>query len=270
MTERLIANTPSPMTADKLAVGFQALGVRSGDVVLAHSALSALGWVCGGAVTVIDALQNVVGQSGTLVMPTHSPDLTDPTNWGAPPVPADWIPTITATMPPFDPLRTPTSEMGAIPELFRTWPGVKRSEHPACSFAAAGSQANIILDHHALESPFGENSPLARLYDLDAKILLLGVGFDKCTALHLAEQRAWPDRQLQQEAAPIMLNGERHWVPYECAPAGDVDHFVPMGEQLVERGDAVQTNIGKATATLVLFRRVVDYAAAQWSRVPPH
>lgn len=270
MTEyNRITNTPSPVTVDKLVADLQSLGATSGDILLTHTSLSALGWVCGGAVAVIEALLDAVGETGTLVMPAHSSDLTDPKKWQAPPVPKEWVETIKVAMPPFDPERTPTRDMGAVPELFRTWPGVKRSQHPACSFAAYGPQADAILDEHALESPLGEQSPLARLYDLDAKILLLGVGFDKCTALHLAEQRAWPDRPLQQEGAPFIENGARRWVQYKCPPVIDADNFLPIGAELMENGSTAQGRVGQANATLLPLRRTVDHAVEKWRKVPP-
>lgn len=115
-------------------------------------------------------------------MPAYTGGLTDPKNWQHPPVPEDWKDTIRAETPAFDPLRTPTRQMGQIAETFRTWPDVVRSTHPHCSFAAWGTHAKIIVEGHELENGLGEGSPLARIYELDGWVLLLGVGFASNTS----------------------------------------------------------------------------------------
>ena len=136
-----IARTKSPVTVDSLTVDLSKIGIGRGDILMVHTSLASLGWVCGGPVAVIQALIEAVGPTGTIVMPAHSAQITNPENWGMPPVPKEWIAPIKASMPPFDARTTPTRNMGAVAELFRTWPGTVRSHHPSASFAALGSLA---------------------------------------------------------------------------------------------------------------------------------
>jgi hypothetical protein len=113
----LIARTDKPGTRESLAADLAGLGLKTGDTVIVHSSLSKLGWLAGGPVAAIQALLDALGPKGTLVMPAHSSDLTDPANWRAPPVPSDWVEIIRANMPAYDPRTTPTRHMGQIAEL---------------------------------------------------------------------------------------------------------------------------------------------------------
>ncbi|HAH62667.1 MAG TPA: AAC(3) family N-acetyltransferase, partial [Treponema sp.] len=143
--EKTIAQSPNgPNTISSLERDFTELGVKPGMVLIAHTSLSSLGWVCGGAVSVILALETVLTGKGTLIMPAHSGDLSDPANWCNPPVPEAWIETIRKEMPCFDKDLTPTRGIGKIPETFRKQKSVLRSSHPQVSFAAWGKNKEFI------------------------------------------------------------------------------------------------------------------------------
>ena len=213
---QVVHKTEAPVTVESLQADFKALGIEEGMVLLVHSSLSAMGWVCGGAVAVIIALQEALGKTGTLVMPTHSTELSDPSQWENPPVPESWWQTIRETMPAYDPDLTPTRSMGKIAETFRKQKGVLRSMHPQHSFCARGPQAAYVTDTHALAFGMGENSPLARIYDWHGFVLLLGVGHSSNTSIHLAEYRAdFSTKRVVGEGAPISEAGSRIWTTFE-------------------------------------------------------
>lgn len=255
------------ITTETLRADFAALGVKEGMTLLVHSSFKSLGqWVAGGPVAVILALEQALGGSGTLVMPAHSSDLSDPAGWMNPPVPADWWEQIRKHMPAYDPDLTSTSRMGIIPELFRKQGGAKRSAHPQVSFAARGPKAEFITGNHGLEDGLGEDSPLARIYDEDGWVLLLGVGHINNTSIHLAEYRAdYPGKKETVSKAPMIVEGLRRWMEFRDIEL-DSDDFGEIGAcferdmSLVLRG-----NIAGAASLLMPQRALVDYAT-EWMR----
>lgn len=260
------AEQQQPVTVPSLVAEFAALGVAPGMTLVVHSSLRSLGWVCGGPVAVILALEQLLGPGGTLVMPTHSGGLSDPANWRNPPVPRAWWEPIRQTMPPYDPDLTPTRQMGAVPECFRKQPGVLRSAHPHVSFAAWGAHAAEVVANHSLAWSLGEQSPVARVYDLGGSVLLLGVGHGNNTSLHLAEYRAeFPGKQHIFSKAPVLANGQRQWVMFQDIGLNDED-FEAIGASFARKtGLERRGTVGAATAILVPQRPLVDFAVTWMS-----
>jgi aminoglycoside 3-N-acetyltransferase len=250
-----------PITISSLKAEFAKLGISEGMTLLVHSSIKSLNrWVVGGSNAVVLALEEAVGEGGTIVMPAHSGDLSDPTGWRNPPVPQEWWSLIKEQMPAFDRDLTSTWGMGVIADSFRKQSGTLRSDHPQVSFTARGPRAKYITDSHSLANGLGENSPLARLYELHAWVLLLGVEHSKNTSLHLAEYRAdYSGKQHVILGAPIKVNGRREWVTFEDIDY-DSDDFQTIGDAFEQEGSSIVIGkIGDASIRLMPQRELVDF-----------
>jgi aminoglycoside 3-N-acetyltransferase len=257
VTVRQVQAAPAQTTAS-LAGDLRRLGVRPGETLLVHSSLRSLGRVTGGAPAVVRALLAALGPAGTVVVPTQTADNRDPSRWHDPP-PESWWAEIRNHVVAFDPVSTPSRRMGAVAECVRTWPGAVRSAHPQTSFAAVGPRAAALLAGHHLEAQLGEASPLARLAEAGARILLLGVGFDRCTAFHLAEHRL-PDPPVRPDACAVITPRGRAWLSFAAVEL-DASDFRLLGGDLEAETDLVSTaRIGRAEARLVGLSDAVDYA----------
>jgi aminoglycoside 3-N-acetyltransferase len=247
-----------PITEEILRRDLSAIGVELGTTLLVHSSLSAIGWVLGGAPAVVRALIAAVGEDGNLVMPAATPHCADPATWREPRIPEAWIDEARQHLPPFDVRTTPTV-MGAIPEAFRNWPGTVRSEHPLESVCARGPRADEITRDHPLAFSEGPGSPFARLYDLDCRILLLGVGFNRCTALHFAESLV-ARRRVMTVRFPRLEGGRRKWVEVPNVADDNNRHFPVIGAQYLAARRATEGKVGEADAVCARMRDLVDFA----------
>jgi aminoglycoside 3-N-acetyltransferase len=246
-----------------LVEGLRALGVEPGDAILVHCALSSFGMVVGGEQAVIEALRVVVGPMGTIVMPAQSWQLCDPDFLDDPGLNRRVRERVRQLLPAFDPALTPTRTMGRVAELFRAQTGVLRSPHPHRSFAAEGLEAEAVVADHQLDDPFGEGSPLARLYAIGAKIVLLGVGYQSCTALHLAEVRAGgAERPRVRNGAPILIDGRRSWVDW-LEPIVDDKRFPHVGAEFDALAGSRSVKIGAARCRSMELVALVDFAPSR-------
>jgi len=259
-TEGSVVNyTKQPNTISSLKRDFIALGIKPGDIIIMHSSLSKIGWTVGGSVAVIKSMMDLLTPDGTLVMPTFTSDNSEPSEWENPPVPKSWWDTIRNEMPAFNPKITPTRGMGLIVETFRNWPDVLRNNHPVSSFAAWGKHANFIIENHDLEADLGEGSPIARLYELNGLILLLGVTHENNTSLHLAEYRSeFPGKKYNNTGSAMMVKNQRKWVEWKELELNS-DDFEQLGTEFESRFDFKLGKIGEAKARLISLRTIVDF-----------
>lgn len=251
------------VTQAMLIEQFGSLGVEPGMTLAVHSSLSSLGYVVGGAPAVILALEAVVGDWGTLMMPTHTDYLTDPARWDDPVVPDTSVQNMRDAMPAFRTDLTPSRGMGIVPETFRKQNGTLRSYHPFVSSAARGPNAEFITANHSLSMSQGEGSPLARLYDLGAYVLLIGVSWDRNTCFHLAEyrNRFAPLKHCTRGGPVLTEDGGTRWATYDDIYWYDAD-FPEIGAKFETTDTVRQGLVGEASCKLFPVLDAVDFAVA--------
>ncbi|WP_322508547.1 AAC(3) family N-acetyltransferase [Anaerolinea sp.] len=184
-----------PISIAELTAQLLELGVKPGEVLVVHCAFSHVKPVEGGPLGLITALQQALGEKGTLVMPSMTDD----------------------DEQPFDVRSTPCRGMGIVADIFWRLPGVLRSDSPH-AFAAWGAEAAFITAPHPVEIPHGLDSPIGRVYQRDGQVLLLGVGHTENTTLHLTENMAGV-RYRRRKRTCVFQHGAPTWVEYS-----EVDH----------------------------------------------
>ncbi|UOR10723.1 aminoglycoside N(3)-acetyltransferase [Halobacillus amylolyticus] len=237
------------------------LGVKKGDTLLVHASMKSLGWVSGGPQAVLEALMETVTEEGTIIFQTHSPTLSDPIEWENPPVPIEWHETIRRTMPAFDIKKTPVTFLGILSELFRSYPNVHRSDHPAFSISAWGKNAEEFTSDHSLAFSLNDDSPLGKSYEAEAQILLLGVNYDSNTSFHLSEYRSKTCKVVTR-GAPLLVNGERQWATYKDIEMNE-ERFNAIGKDYEASYHVIKGYVGQAQCRLFSMTESVDFAT-QW------
>ncbi len=170
---------------DELVLNFQKMGLTSGDVLLVHSSYKSFGGVEGGPQTVIDAISSILTDDGTLIVPTFNYDFCDGK--------------------PFDIKKTP-SKMGIISELVRTDSNSKRTLDPVFSFAILGKHRDYLANLRS-EHSFGPNSIFAKLRELDAKIMIIGLAYNESmTFFHHIEETQGCDYRYFKEFKGSITN----------------------------------------------------------------
>jgi aminoglycoside 3-N-acetyltransferase-4 len=221
---------------DEVCAQLRSLGVRRGGVLLVHASFRAVRPIANGPAGLIEALREVLGPDGTLVMPSWSGD-------------ADEL---------FDPCSSlAASDLGVVAQTFWRMPGVQRSDH-CQAFAAAGRHASMITADPLPLPPHIPASPVGRVHDLDGQVLLLGVGHDANTTLHLAELLASVPYRTPGYCT-VLQNGRVTRLHY-----GENDHccarFALADEWLRARQLQSEGQVGHAHARLAASRDIVAVA----------
>ncbi|HYN57910.1 MAG TPA: AAC(3) family N-acetyltransferase [Motilibacterales bacterium] len=218
------------LTPTVLAADLEVLGVRPGDLLFLHASLRRIGPVQGGAVGVIEAVEDAIGPEGTLMMILGAAN------------DADWVNSrpeaeraaLLADALPFDNATTPVlPEVGVLAEVMRTMPGTVVNDHPEGRFAARGRLANHLLDGLPWDDYYGPGSALDRFVSAGGRVLRLGANLDTVSVLHFAEYCAdVPDTVRVRRHRKVLGPDGPHIVVVECLD--DENGIVPDERQPVE------------------------------------
>lgn len=245
----------------------EAIGLRSGDTVMVHASLRAVGPIVGGPDVLIGAILETIGEEGTMTMYVGCEPPFDDIGRGIHSPEGERF--ILEHCPPFDPDSARASrENGALAELFRTYPGVRCSRHVGARMAARGRNAEHLLTPATLNDGHGIGSPLERLCALGGKVLLIGSDFDQVTLLHYAEAvAAIPDKRTVRGKVPMLVGGVRTWLDFEELDSStgvrewpDPRFFERIVEAFVARNGIESRPIGNAPSYLLSAPDLVRFA----------
>lgn len=230
---------------EELKNQIKAMGVVPTDTVIIHTSLKKIGEVEGGADTVIDAFKECLSE-GLFLVPTHTWDEIGPKQ-------------------PVYNVKTSVPCIGVLPTVAAFRKDGVRSLHPTHSMWATGrGAAEFVAGEEKAESPTPPTFAWDRLAEVNARILLLGVGNDKNTFIHSVDEVLdIPDRLSDKffEATIVDSEGKEYKHPYRghhCSRSDDVSQqFVNFDKAFIELGAMSFGKFGNAEV------RIVDAAKAK-------
>ena len=247
-----------PITKDFLIDKFSQLGINQGDTLLVHASLSSLGYVVGGAEALYYALREVIGNEGTIVVPSQTVEISDPASWQYPPVPEEWHDVIRDAMPAYSKELSYSKAMGAFSQFIGILPDSIRSNHPMYSFTAIGENASEIIGQDSFDFPFGDKSPLGRMYSIGAKVLMIGTDFETNTSLHLAENRL--NREVIYEKSKILTKDGEKWISFKNIELDIYDDYLEIQKNFMEQYTVNHISINESNVYLLDMKECVDFA----------
>ena len=255
--QKCIDKNFKPITKEVLIHKFSQLGIKQGDTLLVHVSLSSLGYVVGGAEALFLALRDVIGEQGTIVVPSQTVEISDPASWQYPPVPQEWHDVIRDAMPAYSKDLSYSKAMGAFSQFIGILPNSIRSNHPMYSFTAIGEKAVEIIGEDTFDFPFGEESPLARLYSIGAKVLMIGTDFETNTSLHLAENRL--NREVIHEKSKIVTKDGEKWISFKNIELNLYDDYLEIQKYFMKQFNVNHILINEGTVYLFDMKECVDF-----------
>jgi aminoglycoside 3-N-acetyltransferase len=235
----------SPLTQKDIVVGLQGLGLERGAAVEVHSSLSSMGIVAGGASTVINALMDVVGKEGAIVMSAYL--VTPPLALTE----EDKAKGIIAKVRHLKENEDCQTGMGVIADTFCKWPNtyLGKGRHRVCAW---GHNAQL------------HSQGYKYLLSIDGWVLLVGVDITHCSSMHTAENKVeWPKAITEHFRLPDDIqqrySADEWYVQYNdpCKPLSE-NAWEKVGIEAERRGLIKRGHIGKAESMIFKGKPVVE------------
>jgi aminoglycoside 3-N-acetyltransferase len=161
-----------PVTKKQIIADLRMIGLKRGDHVAVTLSLRSIGFVIGGPNTLIDAVLDVVGPEGTIMMNTFTK------NFRASAIPKDYVFDRSTTIP----------YTGLVPTVIIKRKGAVRSRHPTCSVTAIGKLSEYLTMDH--DEKANDLLPYKKLAEIGGKYLAIGLGNRLVAIRHEAQRRA--------------------------------------------------------------------------------
>ena len=253
-------------STEELANDFRQVGIQTGDTVMLHASVRAVGEVAGGPDQIHLALKSALGPEGTLMMYASCPRYFDEVGRGN--LTLEQERQILEKLPAFDPLTARSSRWnGTLVEFLRTYPG-SRVNHHVARFVFWGRHSEYLMSHQPWNYAYGRDSALERFMELDGRIVLLGCDHDTVTFLHYVEHVAdFPGKRIARYQVPVTENGCRVWRAMEEFDTGDGAHenwpdrfFAKIVDSLLAGTGNRGGRVGNAMTYVVSARALFDFA----------
>jgi aminoglycoside 3-N-acetyltransferase len=240
------------VTKAQASEALQAVGVKTGDGLLVHSAIHFLGRPVGGPQLYFEAIMEVIGEQGTLCVPTFNFAFTK--------------------SQVYDPQQTPSAGMGVFSEIIRQLPEARRTTHPMQSLAVIGKYRDDLTSRDT-PCAFDDDSAFDRMLQLNFKLLLLGADIQAVALIHYSEQRAdVPYRHWKDFTGPVIVNGRTETRTYRMfARDMDVDarlEIYPIADLMRQRGQWRETALNYGKISTCRLRDFVSTADEFFARDP--
>lgn len=224
-------------------------GIKPTDTVLIHTSMRSLGEVEGGCDGLIDAFKSYLAD-GLFIVPTHT-----------------W-----ATVGPKNPVYDPKKSLpciGALSTVAAFRPDGVRSLHPTHSVTAFGKRAaEFVKGEECATSPCTDGGVWSRLYDEDAKILLIGVGLDRNTHIHAIDEILDLPGRLTDPFPLTVIDheGHEHALSFRAHGCTGSRNFENYRTPLEALGVMKNATLGTATVGIVSARGTTHAISKLWER----